>query len=78
MNSGQLKSQPSGQPWDLEIQQVSQSLRLLTSPAQGKAHLFMRILILGRVLVADELRLWLQGGAGDLILIFLLLHFVHT
>lgn len=62
--------QSSGQAWELETKQVSRSLRLLTLWAQGKAQLFTHILILGAVVVADELRLWLQGVASDLILIF--------
>lgn len=70
--------QSSGQAWELETKHVSWSLRLLTLWAQGKAQPFTRILILGAVVVMDELRLWLQGVANDLILIFLLLHFVHT
>lgn len=28
--------------------------------------------------VVDEVRLWLKGVAGDLILIFLPLHFIHS
>lgn len=52
-------TQSSGQAWDLETKQVSQSLGLLTFWARSKAHLFTCILILGAVVVADELRLWL-------------------
>lgn len=49
----------SGRAWDLETKQVSQTLRLLPFWAQGKAHLFICILILRALVVVDELRLWL-------------------
>lgn len=70
--------QSSGRAWNPEMKALSQTLRLLTCRAEGKAHLFTGISSQGDAIMVDELRLWVQGVASDWILIFLPLHFVHT